>query len=232
MPYVLNDEVFDTKSAVVERCRAIIARSVDGRPVDEADADFLFDLFRYHDEWEEKAAGVFLDFSTQMTIHGTRCFVIRKQNDQDIDISYYHAVRQLPNARSGSLLPQKLRDFRNAARTAIQSQINEYRTTALQFATTCPVTGELITRGNSAVDHIAPDTFDALLFRFCTNNAINPIQVAVGSHQGVVATLIDSTLKDAWSSFHREHAKMRLLSRKGNLSLSKTSMPWHLLGEE
>ena len=77
-----------------------------------------------------------------------------------------------------------------------------------------------------AVDHLAPNTFDQLLFSFCQANQINPLGVVVGSRDGVVACLEDANLRISWENYHLKHAQLRILSKTGNLKLSKPSIPW------
>lgn len=226
MPYTVADQVFPTKNALTERARRALASTHDGQPVSEAHAEFLIALFQHHDEWAEKSVGGVREITTQTTIHGTRCFVLRRHDGTDIDISFSHAIRLIPNARTSDLLPQRLRDFRNAARSAITSQIRAFRDEALLQPQSCPVTGENLNRNNAAVDHESPNTFDALVFRFCTEHGVNPLEVRVGSEGGVVAVFEDQDLLQRWISFHQARAKLRLVSIIGNLKLPKLIVTW------
>ncbi|KPZ11998.1 Uncharacterized protein ALO40_00880 [Pseudomonas syringae pv. viburni] len=81
-------------------------------------------------------------------------------------------------------------------------------------------------RHNMAVDHLAPNTFDQLLFNFCQVNQINPLDVVVGSRDGVVAFLEDTNLRIAWEGYHLKHARLRIISKTGNLKLPKPPIPW------
>jgi len=54
MSYQLDKEVFATKEAVKARCRDIITMTVDGESIPFDAYPFLFSLFRYHDEWQQK----------------------------------------------------------------------------------------------------------------------------------------------------------------------------------
>lgn len=194
--------------------------------VSDVDSDFLYGLFLHHDEWAEKAGEGVKGISTQMTPHGTRCFMIRRHCDTEIDISFSHSIKLIPSTRARQRQPQKLLDFRAAARTAITEQIRLFRDQNLIGAVSCPVTGESVGRYSVAVDHTAPDTFDWLLFSFCQANQINPIGVVVASRNGVVAVLGDTNLRMAWEDYHLKHAKLRILSKTGNLKLPKPPMPW------
>ena len=226
MPYLIAGEAFVTKEALTARCRAILAATPDGQITDDNSAAFLFELFQYHDEWHQKAAGGVHSISTQTTPHGTRCFVLLKRGGDHIDISFPHAIRLVPSIRMAALLPQALRDFRSAARYAIRAEIHDFRDRTLKEGHNCPYTGETLTRSDCAVDHTPPKTFDRLLFDFCQAQALNPLHTAVGSDGGTVATFVDRELQSAWQAYHREHAELRLLSKFGNLQLPKVSVPW------
>lgn len=229
MPYLINDEPFSTKADVEARCREILARTVDGEVVQEVDADFLYGLFQHHDEWAEKSGDGVAAISTQTTLHGTRCFVLRAHCGKPVDISFRHASRKMPSSRSATQLPQELRDFRDAARTAIREQVRTFRDQALRAATTCPITGEPLTRDNTAIDHLAPLSFDQLAFDFCIAHQVNPLAVVVGSVQGVVATFEDTALSRQWQEFHQRTARLRLISKTGNLRLPKVQIRWEIL---
>lgn len=226
MPYLIADESFSTKDAITNRCREILAATAAGSLVEEAAASFLFDLFQHHNEWPQKTADGVHGISTQMTLHGTRCFVLVTPNGHHVDISFTHAIRLVPSLRSSTLLPQALRDFRSAARTAIRAQIYEFRDNALIEVQECPCTGEILNRNNCAVDHTQPKTFDQLLYDFCCSRALNPLLVVVGSEEGTVAVLEDAELLMLWQVYHRANAELRLISRVANLQLPKVALPW------
>ncbi len=226
MPYIVAEESFPTKSAITERARAILARTPDGQPTTEVDSDFLLALFLHHDEWCEKSSGGVRKITTQTTVHGTRCFILCKHDDETIDISFPHAIRLMESTRTVDLLPQRLRDFRNAARSAVRIQIYDFRNRALGGVLNCPITGEQLSRDNAAVDHTPPLTFDQLLFTFCQEHCINPLKISVASEGGVVPAFEDTDLRDRWQAFHQARAALRLTSRIGNLQLPKSRLQW------
>lgn len=229
MPYLIAEETYPTKDALLTRCRAILAATPDGQDISEGDAFFLFDLFQHHDEWQQKSQGGVRSISTQLTSHGTRCFVLVKHDDQRIDISFPHTVRLIPSVRSAQLQPQALRDFRSAARYSVREQIYAFRDDALLVEVRCPITGEALSRTNCAVDHTPPNTFDQLLFSYCGDHSVNPLNVTVGSEGGTVPIVEDTAIRSSWQEFHRERATLRLISRLGNLQLPKVSVPWRNL---
>lgn len=226
MPYLINGEVFRAKVEITTRCRMILLSTPDATPVADDAAEFLLDLFQNHDEWEEKSTGGISHVSTQTTPHGTRCFVLYRSNGDAIDISFTHAIKLTPTARTASILPQALRDFQNACRQAVRRDIFSFRDEALRGYPTCPITGETLTRQNAAVDHTPPNTFDQILFAFCWNAGINPLAVRVMSVDGTVPVLSDDQLTQTWRLHHNSTAQLRLVSKLGNLKLKKTAVPW------
>jgi hypothetical protein len=231
--YRVGGDEFTTKDSIEDRCRDIRDATPDGSLVAAApEVAFLFDLFStWHDEWDDKTAGGFLGFTTmtvRANVAATRCFAIRTADGDLIDISFPHAVRRIQTARTATLIPQGLRDFRNAARVAIAPQTVAYRKAALAAGTPCPITGVRLTANNCAVDHHSP-SFDELLFEFCQQRAVNPLKVQIGSIQGVQAQISDPALGSDWQSYHEQRAQLRLIDKVANLKISKVRMPWHTL---
>ncbi|MBI5263868.1 MAG: DUF3223 domain-containing protein [Bradyrhizobium sp.] len=231
--YSIGGDAFTTKAGITERCRKIRDATPDGALVAAApDVAFLLDLFgTWHDEWDDKTAGGFVGFTT-MTVRAngrvTRCFAIQSADDDQIDISFPHAIRRIETARTATLIPQALRDFRNAARIEVARQTMNYRATALSVGTPCSVTGLQLTASNCAVDHHGR-SFDELLFAFCQLRSINPLKVQVGSVQGVQARFVDRVLAQHWQSYHQQHAQLRLIEKTANLKIPKVRRSWDTL---
>jgi hypothetical protein len=201
-------------------------RTPERQPVNETETEFLIALFQHHDEWAEKSAGGVREITTQTTIHGTRCFVLWKHDPTEIDISFPHAIRLIPGVRTADILPQSLRDFRSAARSAVSSQIFAFRDEALLLPKSCPVTGEQLSRCKAAIDHEPPNTFEPLVFALCTEHHINPLKVQVGSESGVLPVFEDQNPLQLWRSLHQDRATLHLVSRLENLRLPKPRVNW------
>lgn len=220
MPYLIDNTTFATKQAVTSKCRAILNATPLNQAVHADDRAFLLDLFRHHTEWEAKSSTGVGGVVVIMTAHGTRCFCLCSAKVPPwadggvVDISYVHAIKHLPSAKTASLLPQGLIDFRNGARQAIKCQIDEFRQQ------------QEYQSGLADVDHEFPNTFDALLFEFCHENHINPLHVAVSEQPGCIPHIDDDALRSQWQDYHATHATLRLISRGENLSATKRTMPW------
>ena len=53
MPYIIGGEEFSKKSEITDKCRHIL-HSMDDGDFASAELNFLFDLFKYHDELGRK----------------------------------------------------------------------------------------------------------------------------------------------------------------------------------
>jgi Protein of unknown function (DUF3223) len=229
MPYQIGGVEFNIKSEITDRCRLILNSIPDGGSPSDEQCEFLFDLFRYHDEWVEKSTRGIKAISTQTTEHGTRCFVLIRKDESKIDISFPHSIKLIPTKRTQNLVNQRLLDYKAAARTAIKGQIQAFRNEVLRNGVVCPYTGDLLKRDNCAIDHTPPDTFDKLLFQFSLSKKINPTSVGVGSINGVVAEFVDKEIETNWQLYHQQNAKLRVISRIGNLQFPKESVSWNEL---
>ena len=150
-----------------------------------------------------------------------------KKDGSTIDISFHHSIKLIPTNRKKQ--PQYLVDYKAAARTAINYQVRDFRDQSLSQGLICPYTGVNLSRGNCAVDHIAPNTFDRLLFDFSVLNKVKPEKVDVGSKNGVVAEFVDKQFELDWQIYHQANATLRTISRISNLQLPKLMVPWEIL---
>ena len=161
-----------------------------------------------------------------LTPHGTACFHLQTHGGPIVDISFPHAILSIRTNRSATRQPQWLKDYRAAARQAITSQIYAYRDRILPLAGQCPVSGEPVIRTNCHVDHMAPKTFDRLLFDFSAAMGVRPQDVRVDSIEGTIAVFEDEELGRSWAAYHQNNAELRLVSARGNLKLPKIVVPW------
>ena len=226
MPYEIGDIIFDQKSDITKRCQTILHATPFGEAVSEKDRLWLLRLFRYHDEWSEKAAGGVDAITTKRSDQGTPCFVLVRRIGSPIDISFRYTIKLIPTGRASALIPQRLIDYRDAARVAIEEQIRSFRDKHLVNPGVCAVTGDQISRYNCAVDHVAPLTFDRLLQDFTRLSQINPLNIKIGSLNGTVAFIEDERIRREWQRYHEDNCQLRLLTRAGNLKVSKVRLDW------
>lgn len=215
MPYTIAGHVFSTKADVTRRCRDILGATSNGALVDMEGCAFLMDLFSHHTEWTVKHGPGICAITTMTTDHGTRCFRLHRVDGEIIDISFTHAVKHLPTTRSKSLMPQPLIDFKNGARMAIKDQIEAFRNAQPEGV-----------GGSMHVDHVYPRTFDALLMGFCLERSVNPLAVEVVELNQCIHHIIDDSIRSAWQAYHRQHARLAMVTQAANLSAPKAKIDW------
>lgn len=228
MSYEIAGQTYRSKQAVTEKCRAILNATPVGETVSADDLPFLAGVFQHHPEWSEKSAngfdGVSVGFSD---FYRTRYFTILSQGEEVSDISYPHAIKHIPSHSRKSKQPQKLMDFRNAARAAIRPQIDAFRA---QADPVCALTGADLsqTAKSMHIDHEPPATFDCILFDFCQREQLNPLLVDVVEIE-TVPVFSDSRIASNWQAYHQEKARLRVTAAKANLGLAKAHVPWDQL---
>lgn len=224
--YSIGNEDFSNKECIRDRCRIILANTTDNQPVTDLELKFLVNLFSHHDGWVEKSSKGIRKIIAQKNIYGTRGFVLILSDNTSVDISFMHALKCLRGERTRPLLPQKLIDFKNAARAAVTADIRAFRDTYLALNIFCPISGEPITRNNCEVDHEPPLTFDSLLYDFTNTEQINPLEISVGSKNGTIPFFESQEIATKWIDYHRINAKLRLLSIVGHAQVSSARIDW------
>ena len=119
--------------------------------------------------------------------------------------------------------PRKIDRLKCAMRTLIRAQIVDFRNQVrnqLGIKFVCPISNEEILTDEAHVDHVTPNTFDALVSRFFSESGIDPETVKTRNLDDTWGDEIeDNGVAQAWIDFHRSNAVLRLVSRKANLSL-------------
>ena len=166
-PIILAGESFDTKKSVSERARSILHRGV----INDRDFSFLIDLFKNHDEWEEKQgsgiASIFVDSDKSITPGSwkrNKCFWLRRTDGSEVHISFVHCVTGIRGGKRNNVLST----YKLAARHAIWPQIVNFKRSTFGDSSciVCPDSGKRVLYDECDVDHLFPHTFDQLLFNF------------------------------------------------------------------
>ncbi len=211
----------------MERCREIVKKTPVGESVPPEDIPFLMEFFQHHNEWSQKSSKGVKDIIIQTVGQfASRGFGLILCDDQIEDISFKYIVENLEGSHTRTRLPQAVNDYKSAARHTVLADIRTFRDAQLALNLTCPISGQQILRENCQVDHEPPSTFDKLLFDFTGGGKINPLQVKVGSRNGVEPFFEDKALSDEWIDFHREFARLRLLSIMGHSQVKSPRIDW------
>ena len=215
-PITLGSETFRTKEALKARIRGIVAAHADDETLNAEEFSLIRALLERHRRRSEKVGCGVTSIEVRTNWPGpTRGFWLTRADGTCTDFSWLDCVDGKAHRK----------DVLGAMRVTVIEQVQEFRKAwfASHPECRCPLTGTPISPDECHVDHIPPDTFDALATRFLEANALDVESIAVdGFGDGRMArTLSDPALRAAWSEFHRPHARLRVVSRLGNLSISR-----------
>jgi hypothetical protein len=213
--YVVNGEAFATKKALTERIQAILRRGVG--PVADADSEFMLALFERHQSSAQKfGAGVLALRVTKAPPYNTLCFEIERVDGSRTDISYRECLNPTTPAQW----------FRLCCRSAVVDQIQEAKDLVFGKAVClpCPVTGDAMTRNSCHVDHAEPWPFERIVVEYLATAGIDPSSVSYIDGDGVVSyDFASRDLIDDFAEWHRNRARLRVVSRRANLSMLRRS---------
>lgn len=206
----IGTAVYRTKKAAGDAIRVILYAYAVGTTVTDEHAEFLANLLELHPERDDKVGVGIQSFQVEQNV-GSRGFWITRKDRTRTDFSFLSCLTP-PTAEA---------EARAGLRNEIRDQITAFRNMRFATCTTipCEVSGEPVTSATAHVDH--EPTFDELHRRFLADAGILLAGVSVEpTRDGETATrLADRALADAWSRFHRTHARLRIVSRRANLSL-------------
>jgi len=208
--FVIAGETFPTKARVIERCRKILYRCHVGSAVTSIpDCEFLASLIERHPDAEDKIGCGILCFEVRRNRGGTRGFWIVRRDGSETDFSFGTCVSA----------PSHEQNVRDAFRTAIKPQIAEARQRGFAngFVIPCPITSQSITRKTCQVDHADP-TFLELVDQFAASEG-GYSAISIVSRDGDIGGLLDPAVEGRWQRFHAQCAKLRVVSKRANLSL-------------
>lgn len=208
---------FKTKGIAQDYIRSIVGRHADEQSLDSDTFDFVMALLSNHPSADVKIGpGIERIIVRRNPVwRHTRGFHLFRVDGTDTDFSWTECLRPTPHHKK----------VMAAMRVLVEPQIAEFR--KWHFATqphVCVLTGETITFIGSHVDHIPPFTFTRLVDDFCAAYGIDLAKVrlhdefADNKHFDMID---DAATADTWMEYHSEHARLRVVSRLGNLSHSK-----------
>ena len=221
-PISIGQRIFQTKKAALEQIKAVRDQYPDGVPLDHEDHCFIRDLLCLHSEALQKiGVGVsHFTVATEGEFGGrNRHFVLHRHDGTRTDFSFQHCLSPGAKERNDRLL---------ALRQAIKEQTWAFRDR--EFASgrqiTCPYEGVTLKPDSCQVDHEAPFTFEALAtaWLFSEGITLGDVEITSPRDNQLVARMTAVAQISSWQAFHRTHARLRLLSVKGNLSGARRSL--------
>jgi hypothetical protein len=215
-PITIGEYEFETKKDAKEAIKKILNGHRMGYILTGDEDTFIRDLIALHPATEDKiGCGIdHIEIRPDPDYGTTRCFHIIRPDGSSTDVSYQKCI-------DGEKYRQL---FRPALRTAIQHQIQQFK--QVQFAIgpqRCPFTNELLTLETCHVDHLSPMTFETLVTEWLKLSGLGEVDVQITGREDNSSTrfMTNANQIDSWTAYHRQHARLRLLSQRGNLSNSK-----------
>lgn len=219
MHRILAGIEFRTNEAITNHARSIKSKYKDGEKILGQDDLFLREFIALHPRASEKVGCGVAYFTTQPDEHwrNSRQFVLVRINGERAIFSH-NRIRTTQESEE----ERHRRRVLGAMREAIVSQIIEFRDdNFLPGKTRCPLTNEIIEEPH--VDHEKPQTFLALTAEWLDINGWHfaDIKVSSDTDHCTFETLEDSGQLSSWQRYHAIHARLRILSKQGNLSLAR-----------
>lgn len=218
--FVVNGEFFKTKGDLQNRVRRILWTYLEGQDLPIDDFEFMLDLLTNHPRADIKIGpGVARIFVKQNPVYKTRGFYAERVDGTQTDFSYLECISPASKRKKVFM----------ALRVLIEPFTMEFKQRffdAVGGAATCDFTGEEIHFIGSHVDHVPPNTFDVLANGFIDHYNINLAQVELKDELAdnrIQNELADEWLATLWVQWHNERAKLRVISKRANLSLVKIS---------
>ena len=213
----INKITFNTKTALRKKIREIRDRYKDNERLNQEDFNFMVDLLQRHEDPARKiGCGVaYMYVKTNPVFKKNRGFWLVRSDGSETDFSFEICLKH----------ESKLQKFKSACRTAVSDEIINFRDNFFDTEgwPTCEITGDLISKNDSHVDHTPPMTFDRIVNDFIkeTNIDVETIGLLTAEDNRVRNEIENVNLRNRFINYHNTHAVLRVVSRFANLSIIK-----------
>jgi len=210
---------FESKKDAKAYCKNLLGRYRNNQTVNEEDTQFLQSLLERHPDAVQKIGCGVKRFFRAGTGVGTDCFWVERMDGSKTDFSYIACV----DARSKSLYQK----FAEACRQSVQQQLDKAKEQHFdkhgdaQGKVKCEVTGELVGKDESHLDHKKPMTFQVIVHTFiiANNIQISSDMLSPSKDAQFVTTFVDKDIERRFQEYHAKVAQLRILKTSANLSL-------------
>lgn len=212
-PVSINGQEFATSAEFKAYIQKILAEMQQGAVVLDPIHTFLCHLIRRHPEAADKI-GVGIDHFKVLTNTNyggkNRCFYLFRFDGTHTDFSYQKCVPT----------PTPWQEYVDALRSTIMDHLIAAREARFgpREEILCPIKNIMINRSVSYIDHLTPDTFEALVDRFNDEEWIHPENAPLteGEDKTCGRRLQDKGLEERWRYFHKVNAKLRIISKEAH----------------
>lgn len=214
-PVTLGNHTFSTQKAALEYVRSLLHQIGYCNSVKESAPTLytdLWDVLERHPSSTTKLHDV-VDLRVSANALNTKAYEVYvvKPNGVLTDISWHHCVTGLEKTETQELL--------SALRYSIADQIHSFQMSSnMHQCTLC----NKPTNGNSHIDHV--NHFAQLVHNF-QKLATHPTPVsfddALDGTNRRCFRVVDAAYERAWLSYHGQHAQLRVVCQKCNLTRKK-----------
>lgn len=213
-PVKIGDRTFPTKKAAEDICREILYGYSLGTVIsDRGHHEFLSDLLRLHPDTDEKIGQGIGHFEIRRNpvYPKQRTLFVVRTDGAETDFSFLKCLTHTTQRK----------DVLIAMREAVSDQVMAVARAAFASGgpVICPVTGDVLpTITHAHVDHAEP-TFDVMASTWVSGEG-GWDSIAVVSADGMIGARFGTQVqRDRWVEYHRQYAKLRVVSVRANLSV-------------
>lgn len=205
--YSLADKTFQTKAELERFIRGILFEYNNGRQVGSHDWPYVYAILERHPNRVVIEDCGIKRFLVQWLDNAgiQRRFIAIRNDDSRRDFTWRHVIRERT----------QMQRVHRVCRWLVRDQIDAFRRKAFasDIALACPISGERITRESSHVDHIAPNTFQALVDGWLLSNGMtsDDLEVVPSREYQEPDRFSDDFIAENWREYHRINAKLRVI---------------------
>lgn len=175
------------------------------------DKRWLYRLFENHPEWKKKKGVGIKDIIRRKTMWGNKCFYLIRKDGSETDISYKVCIIGKPT---------KLAEVKKACRYAVTSEVMKVANAVRYGVDTCPITGDILTKGNTHIDHYNL-TFAELFKKWVKQYDIDMLHSLINrSADGDTTTrFVSAQIEKDFIAFHNANTHLRAVTKEANLNI-------------
>lgn len=216
--YQVGSRLFPRKDDLLALVQQILHTTPLGAPVAETDLAFLLDLLAHHPDARRKigAGIVAMEVRINPKYRTSRCFWAVRRDGSETDWSFTKCIYPTTTMK---LLGEAFRHV-VLAQTQPFKQAHFAAYANAKGEVLCPVERIWVAERDAHVDHIPPLTMEQLILDFLGSRQRAPEDIVLSSPSdgSIGRTLADPALARDWRAYHREHARLRVVSWIANLS--------------
>ena len=180
-------------------CKTILRRGATDDPLVQR---FLIGLASQHPRAADKFGDGIIEVTVRGATYGTRCFYMHRADLTGTDFSYRKAISP----------PAPKREVEDACRTAIQGQVDAYKSMRLHGRNpTCDITGVPLFNHDAEVHH-APPMFAALVNQWVTaSDGWEQVAARMIHNDDQHGAQLAPDDLQSWRDWHQTNANLQLV---------------------